>query len=159
VSGHHHPSLDEVIKDDSSYEWISLKIIGFAIGDYADAEHAEFNSSVSDPSFSLQSSACISEYGTYSFKSVHINLSLVSSESLEKLEGKTPLGLVNYYDPEMVHINLPLKPQIYNNLLALIVSDISLLKITVAIPIWKDKEAKCLPLEKYQVMYKKEEEI
>ena len=157
MSGRKHPHLSDVIEEGSSYEWISLSFSGFGIADQVDSENFSYGSPVTDDlDFWLKGTACRSDFGTYSFESVRANLSSVDSNCLENLVGDYPLGLINYYEPEFVNINLPLKSQIYNNLLSLIASDIKLLNIRVAIPIWKVKEAKVLPILKYQLIYKKE---
>lgn len=157
MSGNKHPHLREVIEEDSRYEWISLSFSGFGIANQVDSENFSYGSPVLDDlSFWLKGTACKSEFGTYSFESVRVNLSSVDSNCLENLVGDRPLGSINYYDSEFVNINLSIMPQIYSNLLSLIASDIELLNIRVAIPVWKVKEAKVLPILKYQLIYEKE---
>ena len=153
-----HPSLREIIDENLMYEWLSLKVTGFGIADQVDSTNFAYDDYdvTEDMSFWLIGAACKSEFETYSFESVRINLISVDYHCLEYLQGERPLGLINYYDPENVQINLSLKPQIYNNLLSLIAGDISLLDIRIAIPVWKEKEAKVLPVLKYQVVYKQE---
>lgn len=153
----HHPSLEEVLNEDADYEWLSLNIIGFYLGDYADSNWSKGD--ISSPVFYIHSSFCESEYGTYYFKNATINILLSTIASIENLEGEYPLGSCNYFDSEKAFINIPLKPQIYNNLLTVISNDINLLTIRIALPIWKDENIKCLPILKYQVMYKYEDEI
>lgn len=152
-----HPTLREVIEENIPYEWMSLEFCGFGIADQVDATDFADESSVEDDlSFWLKGAACKSEFHTYSFEAIRINLSSVDEHDVEYLVGERPLGLINYYDSENVQINLPLKSPIYKNLFLLVASDISSLNIRIAIPIWREKEAKVLPILKYQLFYEKD---
>jgi hypothetical protein len=147
----HHPSLKEVIEKECGYEWLTLDICGFFIGDFADSENGK--GKVSSPSFSLASNKSESEYGTYSFHKSSISIVQASEVDLNNLKGKFPLGSVNFYDEELASISIALSEKIYCNLINLLCHNTENLVIKVAIPKWHDKDCKCLPLIKYQVTY------
>jgi len=150
----HHPSLDEVINENCTYEWIEINVTGFVLSDFADSDNEL--GEISSPSFNVLASSSESEYGTYSFEKATINIELAQDTSLENLEGKFPLGSINYYDNERTFITIRLSNKIYDHLMLLLVNNINNLCIKLALPVWDNPETKCLPLLKYQIVYKQE---
>jgi hypothetical protein len=151
---HYHPSLKEVVTENSNYEWLEANISGFYIGDFVDSENQ--TGSISSPSFNIFSKSSESEYGTFSYQEATIFIEQADENELQNLIGEFPVGNINYYDSARTFITLKINDKIYNNLLVLLTSNIKFLSIKVAIPVWDDKEAKCLPLLKYQITYKEE---
>jgi hypothetical protein len=147
----HHPALEEVLEDACNYEWMRLHVCGFFLGDFADAENGI--GEVSSPSFVLLSGPSESEQGSYSFQQSSINIIQARDDELNNLNGKFPLGSVNYYEDERVFITIALSEKIYSNLIILLCHNIENLSVKVAITKWKDEACKCLPLIKYQITY------
>jgi hypothetical protein len=148
-----HPTLEEVINERCSWEWITFDINGFFIGDFADADNGRGD--VSSFNFSLFTDAAESEYGTVKFEKSVINISEEVDDNLQQLKGRAPLGSINYYETEQAHINITLNTRLYNSILNLLNNCIDNLEVKVAIPVWENSEAKVLPLLKYQVSYQK----
>ncbi|MEZ9234935.1 hypothetical protein [Shewanella sp. 10N.286.52.A9] len=153
----HHPSLDEVLEERSDYEWLEANISGFSLGNFADSENEKGD--IITSSFSLFSGLSNSEYGTYSYKRATISIEEAEESLLQNLEGKFPLGSINYDDAERTFITIRLSKKLYSSLLTLLTNNIDNLIIKIAIPKWDDSEAKCLPLLKYQITYKQENKI
>lgn len=152
----HHPSLEEVLEERSDYEWLETNITGFLLSDAADSENEKGN--ISSPSISLFSSQSNSEYGTFSYKKSTIKIEEAEENTLQNLEGKSPLGSINFYDADQTFIVLPISKKLYISLLPLLSNDIDNLCIRIAIPMWANPETKCLPLLKYQITYKQDNE-
>ncbi|MBL4782647.1 MAG: hypothetical protein JKX92_10430 [Porticoccaceae bacterium] len=148
-----HPSLAEVLDDQSDNEWLEVNITGFSVGDYADVENGK--GQISSPSFNLSVGPSESEYGTISFNNGAVSIYKISNEALQNLEGEKPLGSINYYDPEHSGITLNLNESLYQNLIGLL-SGLRGLSLRVSFPSLDNKEVKCLPLLSYQLIYKQE---
>ncbi|WP_372879092.1 hypothetical protein [Spongiibacter marinus] len=152
-----HPSLKDILEEQSGYEWMSLSPEKLTIRDWADAENVEGDRC--NMEFFILCGPASSEYGTYSFNNILVNIYAVPEKQIQALEGKSPLGLINYYEEECPTINLNLSEALLERLLPFIASDLGGFRVRVSVPKWKDESAKCLPLLSYQVFYEREKKI
>jgi len=150
----HHPSLEEVLNEESLYEWMSLAPIRMTIKDWIDAEDGNGERGLMQ--FIIECGPASSEYSSFDFPSVVVNLYSVPEKEIQNLEGKFPLGSINYYEQSCPTININLKEKLYSTLLPFISNDLSGLRMKVSIPKWEEESSKCLPLLSYQVFYEKE---
>ena len=150
----HHPSLQEVLETKPLDEWLELPISSLSFKDFADSENSL--GSISSPDLSLSCDRPKSEYGTYNFESVSVAIVQSSEKAIQQLQGKHPLGGINYYNEQHPGVWICLSKKTLKQILILISGSIKGLKFRVAIPKWDDKEIKCLPLLRYQFFYDKE---
>lgn len=148
-----HPSLTEVLEEKCLDEWLDLPISRLYFNDFADSENEAGD--ISSPSLSFLSVNISSEFGTFSFDKVSVDIIETSENELQELKGKHPLGVINYYEESCPTVVLHLTEKTINRILQLLSQGSDSLKIRVAIPKWKDKESKCLPLVKYQFFYER----
>gem|GEM_PF-3777795 len=156
----YHPSLNEALNQPEGlniYEWLTLKIKGFSFACFSDADNEKGD--VTTTGFNLYSYECYSEYGTINLNKAVIGISPYKKSQLESLEGKHPLGSINYYDPERASIIIKIPEEAYTNLLLFLANDYQGLSVKIAIPTWNDIEAKCLPIIKYALVYEYEKQI
>ncbi len=146
-----HPSLENILQERCSYEWLDLIITGFFLGDFVDAENEK--GSISSPRFNLFSGASESEHGTYSFENTTIQIEQSDESELQNLNGEKPIGSINYYDAENVGVTIKINEKLYSNLCYLLTNNIENVSLKIAIPVWGNAEAKCLPLLKYKLTY------
>ncbi|GAB3290325.1 hypothetical protein GCM10027297_36670 [Parahaliea aestuarii] len=132
-------------------EPMQLFITGISFGDFAHSENAA--DSISSPFLRLDSGASRSEHGTFEFEAVIIHLLEVDGSSIENLEGKCPLGMVNFYDSDLAHVNICATKGFLDRLFQAALHDRGGLSVRIGIPEWKHSEVKCLPLTWYQVIY------
>lgn len=151
MSSHHHPSLAEVLEAGCSDEWIELRIRRITLSNWIDPENSPNDRT--NPSVSLVAEDCQSEYGTYNFQNVHVSIQSTSQDVLKTLNEKFPLGSINYYEEGSAHFNVVVDETHVQTILDATLRDPSGLRFRVAIPIWEDTEAKCLPLIQNQVFY------
>jgi len=150
----HHPSLEEVLKERCLYEWMSLKPERLTIKDWVDAE--DENGERGSMQFIIECGSASSECGSFDFPNVIVNLYSVPEKIIQNLEGKSPLGGINYYEQACPTININLKEELYSTLLPFISNDLSGLRMKISIPKWEDESSKYAPLLSYQVFYEKE---
>jgi len=153
----HHPSLNEVTEKECSHEWMSLSPQNLTISDWVDSENTEGDRC--NMEFIILCGPASSEYDTYSFQSISLNICSVPEKKIQKLEGKFPLGLINFYEKECPTINVNLSEDLFTRLLPFMANDLAGLCVKVSIPRWEDKSAKCLPLLSYQVFYEQQAKI
>ena len=156
----YHPSLSEVLNEPTGlngFEWLTLNIEKFTFGCFSDAENEKGD--ITATGFNLYSCGCCSEYGTVDLKEAVIGISPCKNSQLENLDGRHPIGSINYYGPDTANITIKIPEETYTNLLLFLANNFKGLAVKVAIPIWDDAEAKCLPIIKYQLIYESEKEI
>lgn len=144
-------TLAQALDDRAMTEQLNIKIRGFVIGDFADSENSI--GSISSPSFSLLAGYSVSEHGRVEVRSGNVVIYKTSNEEIQNLQGDTPLGSINYYDPDYVGVNLRLNDSMHSNLLSLL-TDHTKLTLRVSFPKLDDKNIKLLPLMSYQIVYK-----
>ncbi len=153
----HHPPLSEVLEEECSHEWLDLRPEGLTIRDWVDAENAEGDRC--NMQFFLLCGAATSEFGNYEFPKVDLNIYSVEEEKIQTLEGKFPLGSINFYEESCPTINVNLSKSLVAHLLPFIATNLSGFRVRVSVPKWQDDSAKCLPLMSYQVFYEQEVKI
>jgi hypothetical protein len=149
----HHPSLEEVLAERCSDEWIDIPVNKIVIRDWANAENKKGD--ITNTSVHLRSGPCTSEHGTFSFGSMALYINHIEEDQIQNLIGESPLGMINYYEESCPTVSLNLTTQLMSYLLPLVANDLNGLSIRVSIPIWSNKDVKCLPLMDYQVAYEK----
>lgn len=146
----HHPSLEEILQERCLDEWIHFSIIGISLGDFVDSENSL--GSISSPSLILHASESSSELGTFSFSEVTIGLNRANESELQNLEGKWPVGYVNYYEGSSIGLNV--NPELYDQLILFLPSGFNKLQVKICLPKLENSETKCLPVLRYQIVYK-----
>ena len=149
----HHPSLNEVLEDNCNGEWMSLSVEKLVIRDWADAENMK--GEICNMEFSILCGPCSSDYGSFSFDNVSLNIYPSEEDQIQNLEGDFPLGSINFYEKACPTVNLKLPKNLVAHLLPFIASELSGFRVRISIPVWEDRLAKCLPLMSYQVFYEK----
>lgn len=145
-----HPSLEDILQERCLDEWIDFSITGLSLGDFVDSENSL--GSISNPSLILHASESSSELGTFSFSEATIGLHRANESELQNLEGKWPVGCINYYEDASIGINV--NPALYDQLILFLPSGFNKLQVRVCLPKLKDSEVKCLPILRYQIVYK-----
>lgn len=153
----HHPSLSEVMDRECSYEWMTLSPQELTIKDWVDSRNGEGDRY--NMEFFILCGSASSEYGTYSFLNIHLNIYSVPEKSIQTLEGQFPLGSINYCEDTCPTINVNLSEALVAHLLRFIANNLAGFRIKVSIPKWVDETSKCLPLLSYQVFYEQETKI
>jgi len=133
---------------------MSLEAEKLTIKDWIDSE--DENGERGLMQFIIECGPASSEFGSFEFPNTIVNLYTVPDKTIQTLEGKFPLGSIDYYEQSCPTININLKEQLYSSLLPFISNDLSGLQMRVSIPKWEDESSKCLPLLSYQVFYEKE---
>jgi len=152
-----HPSLAEVLESKSDYEWLTINVSGFTVGDFVDSENEK--GSVSAPHLRLLSRYSESDSGTISYNNGVVEVSFINNDDLQSLKGEKPIGSINYYDPEYTGVSININKVIYEHIVNCLVSSGSGVTLKVAFPLLENSEIKCLPLMKYQIVCKRENEI
>lgn len=153
----HHPSLSEVLESQQSGEWMDLPIVGVTLRDWVDSENGKGD--VITPELYLVCGATTSEFGRFKISRIAVDVKEVEESSIQNLEGKFPLGCINYDESDSPSINICVSSRFLANLIPFLAAKPEGMKLRISVPSWDDEAAKCLPIMSYQIIYETPEKI